>query len=185
MQIGQCTQVVSRHNNIMPLNGYAHNENNTTAMSRTQLLHVSPNQAPMPPQPHTPPPPPPTFLPPNPNHGSPLITFIPNLNSLIFICLRKSKTLSTTCVKCPMFLLYASGNDCLFTGNYIHDLCYEVTDSGAFYSGRSWISGGNVVANNVFSNIFTKEKVYLGSPSVQAIYLDDQVGGVDGRGNLK
>ena len=70
-----------------------------------------------------------------------------------------------------------SGNYCNFTGNFIHDLCYEVTDSGAFYSGRRWISGGNVIANNVFSNIKTTEKVYLGSPSVQAIYLDDQVGG--------
>ena len=72
---------------------------------------------------------------------------------------------------CPL------GNYCYFTGNFIHDLCYESTDGGAFYSGQSWIRGGNIIANNVFSNIKTTEKVYLGSPSVQAIYLDDQVGG--------
>ena len=74
-----------------------------------------------------------------------------------------------------MCCLCTTGNDCIFSGNFLHDLCFEVTDSGAFYSGRSWISGGNIVANNVFMNIVTTEKVYLGSPSVQAIYLDDQV----------
>ena len=57
----------------------------------------------------------------------------------------------------------------------LSDLCYEVTDSGAFYSGRSWIDRGNIVRHSVFSHIVTTEKVYLGYPSVQAIYLDDQV----------
>ena len=50
-----------------------------------------------------------------------------------------------------------------------------MTDSGAFYTGRSWIDRGNVIKHSVFSHIVTTEKVYLGSPSVQAIYLDDQV----------
>eukprot|EP00731_Ephydatia_muelleri_P030116 Em0021g639a len=75
--------------------------------------------------------------------------------------------------------ILGKGNDCIFSGNVLRDLCYEVTDSGAFYSGRSWISGGNIVANNVFMNIITTEKVYLGSPSVQAIYLDDQMSGFE------
>ena len=57
----------------------------------------------------------------------------------------------------------------------LSDLCYEVTDSGAFYSGRSWIDRGNIIQHSVFSRIVTTEKVYLGYPSVQAIYLDDQV----------
>ena len=67
------------------------------------------------------------------------------------------------------------GNDCLFEYNNLHDLCYEVTDSGAFYTGRSWIHRGNIIRNSYFANIQTTEKTYLGSPSVQAIYLDDQV----------
>ena len=69
-----------------------------------------------------------------------------------------------------------TGNDCLFEYNSLSDLCYEVTDSGAFYTGRSWIDRGNVVRHSTFRNIVTTEKVYLGYPSVQAIYLDDQVG---------
>ena len=67
------------------------------------------------------------------------------------------------------------GNDCIFEYNNLHDLCYEVTDSGAFYTGRSWIHRGNVIRYSHFANIQTTEKTYLGSPSVQAIYLDDQV----------
>ena len=68
-----------------------------------------------------------------------------------------------------------TGNDCIFEYNALSNLCYEVTDSGAFYSGRSWIDRGNVIRYSNFSNIQTTEKIYLGSPSVQAIYLDDQV----------
>ena len=58
----------------------------------------------------------------------------------------------------------------------MNDLCYETTDAGAFYSGRSWIDRGNIVAYNYFISIKTTENVFLGFPSVQAIYLDDQVG---------
>ena len=75
----------------------------------------------------------------------------------------------------PSSLFTFAGNDCLFEYNSLSDLCYEVTDSGAFYSGRSWIDRGNIIQHSVFKNIVTTEKVYLGYPSVQAIYLDDQV----------
>lgn len=70
---------------------------------------------------------------------------------------------------------YPAGNNCIFEYNYLHDLCYEVTDSGAFYTGRSWILRGNIIRYCHFANVQTTEKTYLGSPSVQAIYLDDQV----------
>ncbi|CAI8007342.1 hypothetical protein GBAR_LOCUS5158 [Geodia barretti] len=73
--------------------------------------------------------------------------------------------------------ILGGGNDCLFEFNSLSDLCYEVTDSGAFYTGRSWIDRGNVIRHSTFTNIATTEKVYLGSPSVQAIYLDDQMSG--------
>ena len=72
-------------------------------------------------------------------------------------------------------LLLLTGNDCLFEYNSLSNLCYEVTDSGAFYSGRSWIDRGNIIRNSVFRDIQMTEKTSLGSPSVQAIYLDDQV----------
>ena len=72
-------------------------------------------------------------------------------------------------------LLNSTGNDCLFEYNSLSDLCYEVTDSGAFYTGHSWIDRGNIIRHSTFTDIVTTEKVYLGSPSVQAIYLDDQV----------
>ena len=67
------------------------------------------------------------------------------------------------------------GNDCLFEYNHIANLCYEATDSGAFYTGRSWIDRGNIVRNSLFENIRMIEKTVLGAMSVQAIYLDDQV----------
>ena len=89
--------------------------------------------------------------------------------SLVLLC-------STIIIIIIMFSpLQSVGNDCLFEYNFLSDLCYEVTDSGAFYSGRSWIDRGNVIQHSTFKNIITTERVYLGYPSVQAIYLDDQV----------
>jgi hypothetical protein len=70
---------------------------------------------------------------------------------------------------------HSAGNNCIFEYNYLHNLCYEVTDSGAFYTGRSWILRGNIIRYSHFANVQTTEKTYLGAPSVQAIYLDDQV----------
>jgi len=73
--------------------------------------------------------------------------------------------------------MLGGGNDCLFTENFFSNLCYEVSDSGAFYTGRSWIDRGNVLRDNIFENIYMKEPVHLGWPSVQAVYLDDQMSG--------
>ena len=70
-----------------------------------------------------------------------------------------------------------AGNDCVFENNTLDTLCYESSDSGAFYSGRSWIDRGNIIRGNTFKNILNTEKTHLGYPSVQAIYLDDQVCG--------
>lgn len=89
-----------------------------------------------------------------------------------------------TLFNAPHAGILGGGNDCIFEYNYLHDLCYEVTDSGAFYTGRSWISRGNIIRYSHFANIQTTEKTYLGSPSVQAIYLDDQMSGYDIHNNL-
>ena len=90
---------------------------------------------------------------------------------------------SDTLLYCHATMMYwlhvahtiSAGNNCLFEYNNLSGLCYEVTDSGGFYTGRSWIERGNIIRHSQFSEIRTTEKTSLGSPSVQAIYLDDQV----------
>jgi len=66
---------------------------------------------------------------------------------------------------------------CSFIGNTFDNLCFEATDSGAWYSGRSWTNRGNLIAHNTFSNIRMVEDVTLGAKEVQAIYLDDELSG--------
>ena len=79
------------------------------------------------------------------------------------------------CQRLCINIHHPAGNNCIFEYNYLHNLCYEVTDSGAFYTGRSWILRGNIIRFSHFADVQTTEKTYLGAPSVQAIYLDDQV----------
>lgn len=43
--------------------------------------------------------------------------------------------------------------------------------------GQAWVNRGNVVRYNTFTHIRMTEKTTLGSPSVQAVYLDDQMSG--------
>ena len=50
------------------------------------------------------------------------------------------------------------GNDCVFEYNKLSYLCYEVTDSGGFYSGCSWIDRGNIIRHSTFNCIVTTEK---------------------------
>ena len=63
----------------------------------------------------------------------------------------------------------------MFEYNCLSNLCYEVTDTAAFYSGHSWIDRGNIVRYSHFENIGMTEKTVLGAKVVKAIYLDDQV----------
>ena len=65
----------------------------------------------------------------------------------------------------------------LVEGNVFDTLCFEATDSGAFYIGRSWTNRGVVLRGNSFLNIRNREHMTLGYASVQAIYLDDQQSG--------
>lgn len=64
-----------------------------------------------------------------------------------------------------------------FLNNTFEDLCFEATDSGAWYAGRSWTQRGNRLIGNTFRRIVNREKMTLGAPSVQAIYNDDQLSG--------
>jgi len=73
--------------------------------------------------------------------------------------------------------IFGHGNDCVFSYNHLHDLCFETLDCGAFYVGRSWADRGNIVENNLFERIRIREAPTHGYPHAQAIYLDDQMSG--------
>jgi len=77
----------------------------------------------------------------------------------------------------PHAAILGSGLNTLFEHNTIENMAYEVDDAGAFYTGRSWVERGNVLQHNTFRSIRTRVPVFLGAPSVQAIYLDDQMSG--------
>lgn len=71
----------------------------------------------------------------------------------------------------------------LVENNTFDTLCYEATDSGAFYIGRSWTNRGVVLRGNTFVNIRNREHMTLGYAAVQAIYLDDEQSGTTIEGN--
>jgi parallel beta-helix repeat protein len=79
--------------------------------------------------------------------------------------------------------MLGGGNNCVFSGNTFAHLCYAVSDSGSWYAGRSWVRRGQVLFNNTFIDIQNHEQFSLGYPSVQAIYLDDQLSGTSIVGN--
>eukprot|EP00730_Choanoeca_flexa_P000773 TRINITY_DN10329_c0_g1_i8.p1 TRINITY_DN10329_c0_g1~~TRINITY_DN10329_c0_g1_i8.p1 ORF type:complete len:342 (+),score=35.30 TRINITY_DN10329_c0_g1_i8:597-1622(+) len=66
-------------------------------------------------------------------------------------------------------------------GNHLEDLAFETDDTGAFYTcgqqGQAWINRGNVIVNNTFKSVRRTEPTTLGFPSVQAVYLDDEMSG--------
>lgn len=67
------------------------------------------------------------------------------------------------------------GNDNVFAGSTVNLLCFEVSDSGAWYSGRSWARRNNTLVGNLFGNIVNLETPVLGSLSIQAVYNDDEL----------
>ena len=72
----------------------------------------------------------------------------------------------------------------VFTENTFDTLCYESTDAGAWYAGRSWTNRGNALVGNTFVNIRNREHMTLGYAAVQAVYLDDQLSGTIIRDNV-
>lgn len=77
----------------------------------------------------------------------------------------------------PHSAILGGGNDCEFRGNHIHDVCYESTDSGAWYAGRSWVHRGNLLIDNIFENVQVRESPELGYPAINCVYLDDELSG--------
>lgn len=77
----------------------------------------------------------------------------------------------------PSMAILAHGNNHLIENNYIHDVCLEVEDQGAFYYGRNPSECGITLRNNLFANI---PSVY----STCAIYNDDGAGGLIVENNI-
>eukprot|EP01064_Diplonema_japonicum_P003712 TRINITY_DN12409_c1_g1_i1.p1 TRINITY_DN12409_c1_g1~~TRINITY_DN12409_c1_g1_i1.p1 ORF type:complete len:637 (+),score=79.85 TRINITY_DN12409_c1_g1_i1:79-1911(+) len=71
--------------------------------------------------------------------------------------------------------ILGKGNDNIFENNLLQNLAYETLDTGAWYSGRSWIARNNTILNNTFVDVRTAVPVHLGFPSVQGVYNDDQL----------
>ena len=73
----------------------------------------------------------------------------------------------------PHIGMIGGGNDHLFFNNTFERLVYEVSDSGAWYSGRSWAHRGSKLYNNTFLHCKDLEPTYLGSLATHGIYYDD------------
>lgn len=75
----------------------------------------------------------------------------------------------------PYIGISFSGNNNIISNNELHDLCYEVNDSGAIYSGRSWTYRGNVIKGNYIHHLGNKSS--LGNTEfndlIMGIYMDD------------
>jgi arylsulfatase A-like enzyme len=65
-------------------------------------------------------------------------------------------------------------NDCIFEYNTVAHLGYECADSGAWYSGRSWVHRGNIIRHNSFTDIQQHEVMAQDEVSV-GVYADDQL----------
>ena len=70
---------------------------------------------------------------------------------------------------CDHMAISAYGNNNIYEYNDIHDVLRYTDDSGAIYTGRSWITGGNVFRYNYFHDMNKS----LNSLTNNAIYLDD------------
>jgi hypothetical protein len=77
----------------------------------------------------------------------------------------------------PHSAVMGSGNDAHFDALAVRDVAWEVSDSGAFYSGYSWVKRGNSVTNSLFEDVVNIERIFNGYPSVQGVYLDDEMSG--------
>jgi len=84
----------------------------------------------------------------------------------------------------PHTAITGGGNDNLFEFNSISKMCFECTDTGAFYVGRSWSQRGNVARYNSFDTIRPTERLAQESCSQNAFYLDDQMSGWEFYGNI-
>ncbi|MBN1673508.1 MAG: right-handed parallel beta-helix repeat-containing protein [Kiritimatiellae bacterium] len=79
----------------------------------------------------------------------------------------------------PHGAIHLGGNDHLIEFNEVHNVCYNVGDGGAFYSGRDWTRRGNVIRHNFFHHIEGS-----GRFGANGIYIDDEASGFWVLGNV-
>lgn len=77
----------------------------------------------------------------------------------------------------PSMAILMHGNNHLLEYNYIHHVCLEVEDQGAFYYGRNPSECGTILRNNLFAHI---PDIY----NTCAIYHDDGAGGLIAENNI-
>lgn len=75
----------------------------------------------------------------------------------------------------PHIGMTGSGNDHLFFNNTFEVAVYEVSDSGCWYSGRSWAHRGSKLLKNTFRSCKDIEPTFLGYPETHGIYYDDEL----------
>lgn len=80
----------------------------------------------------------------------------------------------------PGIAVFFKGVYTMIEGNEIYDVCYEASDTGAIYCGRTWHEvRGSVIKNNYVHDVLSKDGV--GS---SAVYIDDMASGVTITENL-
>lgn len=76
-----------------------------------------------------------------------------------------------------------SGQDNIFEGNEIYDVCRRATDAAAVYFGRSWTSRGNQVVGNYIHDIHP-DPAWAKTYGVNAVFADDNFAGANIIGNI-
>lgn len=74
----------------------------------------------------------------------------------------------------PASAVRMGGNENLLEGNHITRVLKNTNDAGAVYMARDWTQRGNVIRDNIFSNIRSSVK---NASFIWAIYLDDGFSG--------
>ena len=81
----------------------------------------------------------------------------------------------------PHSAIIFSGSEIEVIKNDIHNVLTEASDSGAIYTGRSYVYRGNKINNNFIHDIYDNAG---GKYSVHAIYLDDMGSGYEVKSNI-
>lgn len=88
-----------------------------------------------------------------------------------------NKILNSEIYNTPSMAILMHGNNHEIAYNYIHDVCLEVEDQGAFYYGRNPSECGSVLKYNLFANI---PDIY----NTCSVYHDDGAGGLTVEDNV-
>lgn len=88
-----------------------------------------------------------------------------------------NRILNSEIYNTPSMAILMHGNNHEIAYNYIHHVCIEVEDQGAFYYGRNPSECGSVLKYNLFANI---PDVY----NTCSVYHDDGAGGMAVEGNI-